>query len=124
MTTLAEHVENYLTVRRSLGFKLVGEGVLLAEFVACAEQATQSTVTTEFALEWARRPANATHNYLSRRLRAVRTFARYLHALDPACEIPSLELLPAKKWLSGPSGGERSCAVRRNRLLRGGFEAG
>lgn len=26
-------------------------------------------------------------DYLSRRLRAVRSFARYLHALDPACEI-------------------------------------
>jgi integrase len=102
MTTLAEHVENYLVVRRALGFKLVGEGVLLAEFAACAEQATQFTVTTEFALEWATRPANATHNYLSRRLRAVRTFARYLHALDPACEVPSLELLPAKKYRPAP----------------------
>jgi integrase len=102
MTTLAEHVENYLTVRRSLGFKLVGEEVLLAEFVACADAAGQSTVTTEFALAWARRPANATHNYLSRRLRAVRTFARYLHALDPACEVPSLELLPAKKYRPAP----------------------
>ena len=59
MTTLAEHVENYLTVRRALGFKLVGEERLLAEFVACAEAAGQPTVTTEFALQWARRPANA-----------------------------------------------------------------
>lgn len=88
MTTLAEHVENCLTVRRALGFKLVGEGVLLAEFVACAEQDGQSTVTTEFALAWARRPVSGSRNYLSRRLRAVRSFARYLHALDPACEIP------------------------------------
>lgn len=102
MTTLAEHVENYLTIRRALGFKLVGEGVLLAEFVACADRAGQSTVTTEFALAWARRPANATHNYLSRRLRTVCTFARYLHALDPACEVPSLELLPAKTYRPAP----------------------
>ena len=29
-------------------------------------------------------------------LRTVRTFARYLHALDPACEVRSIELLPAK----------------------------
>lgn len=102
MTTLAEHVENYLRIRRALGFRLVGEGVLLAEFVACAERAGQSTVTTEFALAWTRRPTNATHNYLSRRLRAVRTFARYLHALDPACEVPSQELLPAKKYRPAP----------------------
>ena len=102
MTTLAEHVENYLTVRRALGFKLVGEGVLLAEFVACAERAGQRTVTTEFAVQWARRPTTGSHNYLSRRLRAVRTFARYLHALDPSCEVPSLELLPAKKYRPAP----------------------
>ena len=57
MSTLAEHVQNYLTIRRALGFKLVGEGVLLAEFVAFAEQAGQHTITTQFALEWARRPA-------------------------------------------------------------------
>jgi integrase/recombinase XerD len=102
MSTLAEHVQNYLRLRRALGFKLVGEGMLLAEFVACAEQAGQSTITTEFALEWARRPHKGSRNYLSRRLRAVRSFARYLQALDPACEIPPLELLPASKYRPAP----------------------
>lgn len=102
MSTLGQHVENYLQLRRALGFKLVSEGVLLAEFVRYAERAEQSTVTTEFALEWTRRPANASHNYLSRRLRAVRSFARYLHAIDPACEVPPLELLPAKRYRPAP----------------------
>ena len=102
MSTLAEHAKNYLTVRRALGFKLVGEGQLLAEFVACADAAGQCTITTQFALEWARRPASGSPNYLSRRLRAVRGFARYLHALDPACEIPPLELLPASKYRPAP----------------------
>jgi integrase/recombinase XerD len=102
MSALAEHAQNYLRLRRALGFKLKGEGVLLAEFVACAEQAGQSTITTEFALQWARRPRNGSRNYLSRRLRAVRSFARYLHALDPACEIPPLELLPASKYRPAP----------------------
>lgn len=102
MSRLSEHVENYLTVRRALGFKLVSEGQLLAEFVACADAAEQSTITTEFALQWTRRPMNGSENYLSRRLRTVRTFARYLHALDPACEVPSIELLPAKKYRPAP----------------------
>jgi integrase/recombinase XerD len=102
MSTLAEHAQNYLRLRRALGFKLKGEGVLLAEFVACAEQAGQRTITTEFALSWARRPHSASRNYLSRRLRAVRSFARYLYALDAACEIPSLELLPASKYRPAP----------------------
>jgi integrase len=102
MSTLAEHAENYLTVRRALGFKLVGEGQLLAEFVAFADAAGQHTITTRFALQWAKRPTTGSRNYLSRRLRAVRGFARYLHALDPACEIPPLELLPASKYRPAP----------------------
>jgi integrase/recombinase XerD len=102
MSTLAEHAQNYLTIRRALGFKLIGEGVLLAEFVAFAEKTGQRTITTQLALEWARRPASGSPNYLSRRLRAVRSFARYLHALDPACEIPPLELLPASKYRPAP----------------------
>ena len=102
MSTLAEHANNYLTVRRALGFKLVGEGQLLAEFVACADVAGQRTITTQFAIDWARRPASGSPNYLSRRLRAIRAFARYLHALDPACEIPPIELLPASKYRPAP----------------------
>jgi hypothetical protein len=86
MSDLDRHVQGYLALRRAVGFKLVGEGQLLAEFVKFAEQAGQSTVTTQTALEWARLPASGSPNYLSRRLRAVRAFARYLHALDPACE--------------------------------------
>lgn len=102
MSTLAEHAENYLTVRRALGFKLAGEGQLLAEFVAFADAAGQHTIATEFAVRWARLPASGSANYLSRRLRAVRAFARYLHASDPACEIPPIELLPASKHRPAP----------------------
>jgi integrase/recombinase XerD len=102
MSALAEHAQNYLQVRRALGFKLVGEGRLLAEFVAFADAAGQRTVTTSIALEWARRPTSGGPNYLSRRLRAVRGFARYLKALDPACEVPPLELLPANKYRPAP----------------------
>lgn len=102
MSALSEHVQNYLRVRRALGFKLVGEETLLREFVAFADAAGERTVTTKLALEWARRPANGSHNYLSRRLRAVRGFARYLHSLDPACEVPPLELLPASKYRPAP----------------------
>jgi integrase len=102
MSALAEHVERYLALRRAVGFKLVGEGQLLAEFVASADAAGQPTITTQFALEWARRPTTGSRNYLSRRLRAVRSFARYLHALDPACEVPPIELLPASKYRPAP----------------------
>jgi integrase len=102
MSPLAEHVESYLRLRRSVGFKLVAEEQLLTEFVRFADQAVQETITTELALVWARQPACASRNYLSKRLRAVRSFARYLHAIDSACEIPSAELLPASKYRPAP----------------------
>ncbi|MGH2803087.1 MAG: tyrosine-type recombinase/integrase [Thermoleophilaceae bacterium] len=102
MSELDRHLKDYLTVRRALGFKLVGEGQLLAEFIAFADAAGQRTITTQAAVQWARRSANGSPNYLSRRLRAVRGFARYLHALDPACEIPPIELLPASKYRPAP----------------------
>ncbi|MGI8414585.1 MAG: hypothetical protein ACR2QA_19295 [Solirubrobacteraceae bacterium] len=102
MSGLAEHVEQYLQLRRAVGFKLVGEGQLLADFVRFADQAGESTVRTETALAWVRLPAGGSRNYLSRRLRAVRSFARYLHALDPACEVPSIELLRSSKYRPAP----------------------
>lgn len=102
MNALDRHLEDYLAIRRALGFKLVGEGQLLAGFVAFAEAAGQRTVTTKAALEWARLPRSGNPNYLSRRLRAVRGFARYLHALDPSCEVPPIELLPARKHRPAP----------------------
>jgi integrase/recombinase XerD len=101
MSTLGEHVEQYLQIRRAVGFKLRSEEHLLAEFVTFAEHAGDMTVRTETALVWARRPGG-NHNYLSRRLRAVRSFARYLHAVDPACEVPSIELLRASKYRPAP----------------------
>jgi integrase/recombinase XerD len=101
MSTLAQHAEQYLQLRRAVGFKLVAEQQLLAEFIGFAEQAGQATITTELALAWARRPGGS-RNYLSKRLRAVRSFARYLHAIDPVCEVPSIELLPASKYRPAP----------------------
>jgi integrase/recombinase XerD len=121
MSTLAEHAEQYLRLRRAVGFKLVGEAQLLAEFVKFAEQTGLSTVTTQAALAWARLPAGGSPNYLSRRLRAVRSFARYLHALDPACEVPPIELLPASKYRPAPylySDGEILALMRAARDLR------
>ena len=102
MSALAEHVQNYLQVRRALGFKLVGEEQLLREFVTFADAAGQHSITIGLAVKWARLPSSGSPNYLSRRLRAVRGFARYLQALDPACEVPPLELLPASKYRPTP----------------------
>jgi integrase len=102
MSELAQRVEEYLAIRRSLGYKLVGEGQLLASFVAYADQACVCAVTTDLAVAWARHPASTSDVYLARRLRAVRSFARWLKTLDPATEVPPSDLLPYRKYRPTP----------------------
>ena len=97
MTALQQHLDDYLAIRRGLGFKLVTEHRALRRFVAFLDDAGEPTITVELALRWVMLPTGVGHAYLAQRMRAVRGFARYLHAIDPATEIPPLALLPARK---------------------------
>ena len=102
MIPLAHHIDNYMAIRRSLGFKLTSEHRLLGDFAAFMDAAGASTVTIELALRWATTPTGVGHAYLAQRMRAVRGLARYLHGIDPATEIPPLELLPARRHRPTP----------------------
>lgn len=90
MNTLRDSVVDYLATRRALGFKVEGLSKLLLSFVAFSEARGATRVQNDLAVEW----ANATikvpvHDALvARRMDAVRIFARYQHALDPATQIP------------------------------------
>ena len=90
------HSHDYLAVRRALGYKLTGEGRLLADLVAFLDQAGAATVTTALAVAWTTKVTGSAA-YAARRMRVARSFARYLHALDPNSEIPPADLFPAGK---------------------------
>jgi integrase/recombinase XerD len=94
--SVVSRVEEYLAMRRSLGFKLRGEGRMLLEFADRLDHAGQTTITVAAAVAWASEPSNATAAHRRRRLGVVRGFARYLAAFDPACQIPPPGLLPAR----------------------------
>lgn len=96
MSELGRHVEDYLAMRRALGFKLEGAGRMLADFAGYAEQAGVRTVTADVAVAWAGLPRNASPVWAAKRLGVVRVFARYLAAVDPDAEVPSADLLPAR----------------------------
>ncbi len=96
MNELRRHSEDYLGLRRALGYKLVGEGQLLASFVTFCEQAGVSRLGTEVAIAWTTAVAGSAA-YLARRMRVARCFARYLHSLDLSTEVPPAELFPAGK---------------------------
>jgi integrase/recombinase XerD len=92
---LRVRAEQYLAMRRALGFKLTTQGRLLLGFVGYLEQQGVTRITTEAALAWATAtPHSADQVWWSRRLMVVRSFARHLQALDLATEVPPDDVLP------------------------------
>lgn len=53
MNTLREALQNYLALRRGLGFKMHDAGLLLPRFVTFMEERQVRHITVQFALEWA-----------------------------------------------------------------------
>lgn len=94
MSALAMALDDYLSLRRSLGYKLERPGELLADFVATLDGLGVERVTVELAVEWAMRAPNPLSSWRAQRLGIVRGFARYLHAIDPTHQVPPPGLLP------------------------------
>jgi integrase len=90
MTLLREHAEQYLAMRRALGFKLTTWGPRLMSFIAYLESLEHTVVTTDDAVAWATSTPRGSRDpvHWARRLDVVRIFARHLKTLDPATEIP------------------------------------
>lgn len=105
--TLAQTAEEYLAMRRSLGYKLDQQGKLLLEFVGYLHDIGADTITTEAAVAWATQPGGANPIWWQRRLSVARCFARHLKTLDPACQVP-----PPTCWRSATSNGRRTCTPR------------
>ena len=93
MSRLHALLDDYLALRRGLGFKLRAERLLLPGFVDFVEQAGAESVTVELALAWAKTPSGVDPFRWQRRLSMVRGFARYVYAFDPVTEVPPDRLL-------------------------------
>jgi integrase len=102
MNTLREAVHDYLTLRRSLGFKLHDAGKLLLAFLTFMEQRRASYITPQLALAWAQQPSTVQAAVGARRLSVVRTFARHRSATDPRTQIPPDGLLPYRPQRARP----------------------
>ena len=94
MKTLREAAEDYINLRRALGFKLIDAESLLKDFASFMEQENAPYITTILALRWAKVPQNVLQAYWGSRLSVVRCFAKYLSAIDSRNEIPPCGLLP------------------------------
>jgi integrase/recombinase XerD len=96
MRSLGEHVDDYLRLRRALGFKLERHGQILPQLVAYLDAAGASTLTSELAISWARLPAGTQPRHWAARLAVARGFAAYLQTIDPATEVPPAEVFAVR----------------------------
>lgn len=97
MNTLRSLLEDYLAMRRALGFKLRTEGTGLTTFVSYLEAAGIDHIMNEVALSWATLPDSVQSVQLARRLSFVRGFARYCSAIDTRTQVPPPDLIPATR---------------------------
>ena len=87
-------VDDYLRVRRGLGFDLESTEWKLREFATYADRiGHRGAVTIELAVEWAQSSRSSNPAQAVRRLAAVRQFARHRALFDPATEVPPVGLL-------------------------------
>jgi integrase len=93
MKTLSQRLDDYLRLRRQLGYKLEEAGFHLRSFVRFADREGAKTITTKLALQWAAQP-NMKPAQSATRFGTVRRFAAYVSAYDPRTEVPAQKLLP------------------------------
>jgi integrase/recombinase XerD len=123
---LRDALEDYLALRRALGFRLKTAGRLLDQFVSWLEDRGASTITTEDALAWAVLPPGASQAWQSIRLSMVRGFAAYLHGTDPSVRVPPPGLIRRGNDRATPyiySDAEISAIVTAAGALRPEFRA-
>ena len=103
MTTLRAALEDYLRIRRQLGFELKNDERELQGFVDFLDQAGVQHITTDLAVGWARLPRRRSPVHVASaagegaRVRALSGDDR------PAdSEVPSQDLLPARQQRVAP----------------------
>jgi len=95
-------VEDYVEMRRSLGFKLVDVKLGLIDFASFLEQRGATHITIALAMEWAQQDRTARPAEWARRLSFIRGFARHWSAHDSQTEVPPSGLLPHRPGRARP----------------------
>ena len=93
MSELCVAVDQYLGIRRALGFKLQRPASLLPDFVRYLEAHHAAFITIRHALDWARQPSDGHPAWWAERLSIVRGFAKHLQAEDPRHQVPPVDLM-------------------------------
>src|SRR5216684_3416381 len=94
MNSLDQALNEYIAIRRALGFALREVAGCLRNFVTFLKTEGATYITKELALRWATQPAHAQPYTWAWRLGMVRRFAAWHSATEPRTEVPAPGLLP------------------------------
>ncbi len=94
--SLQDMLDQYIKVRRSLGYDLQKTAQLLSNFVSFAQSEGAEYISTDLALRWATQPLQVQPATHAARLGMVRRFAIWCSAADSRTEVPADGLLPHK----------------------------
>jgi integrase/recombinase XerD len=102
MITLTERLDDYIAVRRSLGYDLSFAARVLRGFTRFADQEGTDHFTVDLFLRWKKDFGKADNNTWSARLGMVRVFAAWLEGHDARTEVPPSGLIAGKLRRSRP----------------------
>ena len=102
MSELRVSLDEYLRLRRSLGYKLERAGKVLAGFVDFLDDTGATHISVEVAVAWAIQAPGAESSWRAGRLGMVRCFARYLQAIDTRHQVPPTGLIPRRRGRPTP----------------------
>ncbi|NLZ10583.1 MAG: tyrosine-type recombinase/integrase [Alcaligenaceae bacterium] len=102
MTTLRDHLVQYVAARRALGASFYEPAHSLDHFLDFLADEQSDHITIALALRWAMQPADVERATWARRLSQVRGFARWMLAIDPRTEVPPARLLEARRRRNTP----------------------
>lgn len=101
MSVLAGAANDYVTVRRRMGFKFQEGGELVHDFVRHLDDQDFVRITTAAAVTWARSSGHRP-SWWAKRLSVARGFANYMAGLEPGHEVPPPGLLPRESHRATP----------------------
>lgn len=100
--SLEAQLDQYLKIRRSLGYDLSTGERILRRFVRFADENNVSYVSTDLFLKWMASIPAVRGGTQTARLTAVRIFAQWLSGIDPSHQVPPVGLLPHRINRSRP----------------------
>ena len=102
MSALSQRLDEYLSVRRSLGYNLSFAGRVLRGFAAFADREGTDHITAGLFLRWKDAFGAANNATWSTRLGMVRGFAGWMQAYDARTEVPPSGLIAGRPRRTRP----------------------